>query len=191
MYNIDSFKERNNDMNKKIRVAASFTSAVMVISLLTACDSAYQDMDVMDVQSETAAVTDSSGDAAETDAKMDSDELDFTELYGDEVIELTVFSQLANYSGNMTGWFAELMKEKYNCEITIIPDLNGAFDLRTESGNPGDIIVFGNNGDQYRQAVENGLLLEWNEDDIAIEVSIYVRDISHPIMVNNRVGEGD
>lgn len=100
---------------------------------------------------------------------------DFSELYGDETIQLTVFSQLANYSGKLTGWFAEVMKREFNVEMTIIPDTQGTFDTRMEAGNLGDIVVFGSNGDQYQRAAKEGMLFDWNEDDILTEYGPYVK----------------
>ena len=76
----------------------------------------------------------------------------FSELYGDETIQLTAYSQLANYSGKLTGWFAKILKDKFNCEITIIPEADGAFDTRMEAGNLGDLVVFGSTGTNYQRA---------------------------------------
>ena len=85
---------------------------------------------------------------------------ELNELYGVEdgnPIQITCYSQLANYSGKLTGWFAEVLKREFNCEITIIPDSDGTFDTRMEAGNLGDIVVFGSNGDQYQRAATEGM----------------------------------
>ena len=100
---------------------------------------------------------------------------DFSELYGDDTIQLTVFSQLANYSGKLTGWFAEVMKREFNVEMTIIPDTQGTFDTRMEAGNLGDLVVFGSNGDDYQRAAKEGMLFDWNEDDILTEYGPYIK----------------
>ncbi|MGN1101092.1 MAG: extracellular solute-binding protein, partial [Huintestinicola sp.] len=90
----------------------------------------------------------------------------FAELYGEETIPLTIYSQTANYSGKLAGWFGKILKDKFNCEVTIIPDSDGAFDTRMESGSLGDIVIFGGDGDEYKRASEQGKLFDWNEDDI-------------------------
>jgi len=41
-------------------------------------------------------------------------------LNNEETINLTVFSQLANWSGAQTGWGATLLKDKFNIELNII-----------------------------------------------------------------------
>ena len=115
-----------------------------------------------------------SSDGSETDRPSADD---FADLYNTngEPIQLTVFSQLANYSGKLTGWFAEVMKREFNVEMTIIPDTNGMFDARMEAGNIADIVVFGSNGEQYQRAAKEGMLFDWNEDDILTDYGPYVK----------------
>lgn len=81
-------------------------------------------------------------------------------------INLTVYSQTANFSGIMGGWGAEILKEKFNVTFTIIDSPAGTFDTRMESGFLGDIIVFGSDGDEYKDAAEAGMLFDWMEDDL-------------------------
>jgi len=95
-------------------------------------------------------------------------------LNNEETINLTVFSQTANWSGAQTGWGATLLKDKFNIELTIIPDTNGAYQTRMESKDLGDIIVWGSNGDEYAAAVNQGLLFNWDEEDL---VETYGKDI--------------
>lgn len=84
----------------------------------------------------------------------------------EETIELVVFSQLANWSGAQEGWGATLLKDMFNIEITIIPDADGAYATRMESGDLGDIIAWGSNGDQYQDAVNKGMLFAWEDEDL-------------------------
>ena len=46
-------------------------------------------------------------------------------LNNEETINLTVFSQTANWSGAQGGWGATLLKDMFNVELTIIPDTDG------------------------------------------------------------------
>ncbi|MBR6345098.1 MAG: hypothetical protein IKR70_05120, partial [Lachnospiraceae bacterium] len=80
-----------------------------------------------------------------------------------EPITLTVFSQLANYSGEQTGWSADVLLEKFNVKLNIVPDLNGAYQTRMEAGDLGDIVVWGSDGSSYTNAIKAGLLYDWNE----------------------------
>lgn len=94
----------------------------------------------------------------------------------DDPITLTVFSQLANYSGEQTGWSAQILKEKFNVVLNIVPDVNGTYATRMESGDLGDIVVFGSNGEDYTNAIAAGLLYDWNEDDLLAEYGSYINE---------------
>lgn len=94
----------------------------------------------------------------------------------DEPITLTVYSQLANYSGEQIGWFGQVMLEKFNVKLNIVNDEDGVFVTRMESGHLGDIVIFGNDSDEYLQAIENGMLYDWNEDNLLDEYGPYIKE---------------
>lgn len=94
----------------------------------------------------------------------------------DEPITLTVYSQLANYSGEQIGWFAQVMKEKFNVVLNIVSDGDGVFVTRMESGNLGDIVIFGGDSTDYLQAIENGMLFDWNEDNLLENYGSYIKE---------------
>ncbi|MBQ8786379.1 MAG: extracellular solute-binding protein [Oscillospiraceae bacterium] len=169
------------------RIIAGLTSMVMLGSL-AGCGSSTVAPDVAP-QATTAAgdTTTAGGDAgaADTTAAPENAVPTLQELYGDETIQITVFSQLANYSGKLTGWFAEVMKREFNCEMTIIPDTDGMFDTRMESGDLGDIVVFGSNGDQYQRAVKEGMLYDLNEDDLLANYGSYMMENMPYALENN------
>ena len=91
-----------------------------------------------------------------------------------DTVTLDVYSQLANYSGLQTGWFADLMLAKFNVKINIIPDTGGAYQTRMEAGNLGDIVVWGDNTDKYSQACDKGMLLDWEEDGMLGKWAPYI-----------------
>ena len=92
----------------------------------------------------------------------------------DDTITLTVFSELANYSGEQVGWIAKILKEKFNVVLNIIPSTDGVYETRMESGSLGDIVVWGSDGENYTRALEAGLLYDWNEDDLLQEYGPYI-----------------
>lgn len=159
----------------------------------SADDSADSDADADESEAENDSETEAANDGEEV---RESDE-DFAELYGTtDPINITIYSQLANYSGELTGWFAELMKQKYNVVMTIIPDSDGTFDTRMESGDLGDIVVFGSTGNQYQRAAASGMLFDWNEDDILSDYGPYVKAhmpyaLENNANLNNSIGAGD
>ncbi len=92
----------------------------------------------------------------------------------DGPITLTVYSQLANYSGLQSGWSAPFLEDKFNIKLNIVPDLDGTYETRMASGNLGDIVVFGNNGDDYKNAIDKKMLLNWEEDDMLSDWAPYI-----------------
>lgn len=85
----------------------------------------------------------------------------YVDLEGDP-IRLEIYSQLANYNGLQTGWSATLLKDLFNVEVVIIPDQDGTYETRMAQGNLGDIVVWGANGEDYKQAVQKDMLLNWD-----------------------------
>lgn len=79
--------------------------------------------------------------------------------------QIDVYDQLANYSGTQQGWFGKIVKDKFNMELNIIPSPpdSGVYATRAASGSLGDMVVFGNNGNEYTDAIEAGLLRPWDD----------------------------
>lgn len=95
---------------------------------------------------------------------------------GDEDIVLDVYSQLANFSGEQTGWGADVLKEKVGVKINIIPNQNGVFETRMESGDLGDVVVWGADNTNYPLAVNADLLLDWEKDDLLSEYGSFIKE---------------
>ena len=94
----------------------------------------------------------------------------------DEPITITVFSELANWSGEQTGWSAQLLLEKFNVKLNIIPSTEGVYETRMEDGFLGDIVVFGSDGENYTRAVKAGMLYDWNYDNLLEEYGPYINE---------------
>lgn len=103
----------------------------------------------------------------------------------EEAVTLTVYTQLANYSGEQIGWFAQVIKEKFNIVLNIVNDGDGVFTTRMESGNLGDIIVFGNDAD-YQSAYEAGLLLDWEDDNLLVDYGSAIYENMQVALEKNR-----
>ena len=120
------------------RITASLMGAV-VLSTLVACG-------------ETSGEAGSSTAAGSSNGKYE------------ETITIDVYAGLANYMGMQDGWFAEIVKEKFNMELNIIaPNVAGngdtLYQTRTAAGDLGDLIIV-DKGEQYKELVEAGLLLD-------------------------------
>lgn len=90
---------------------------------------------------------------------------------GREEITLDVFSMLSNFSGEQTGWFAKVIKDKFNIKLNIIAsNLEGGGDTKfatmMASGNLGDLVIFGDDGQKYLDAIKAGMLVDWTKDGL-------------------------
>ena len=108
-----------------------------------------------------------------------------------ETIKLEVYSQLANYNGLQTGWSAALLKDLFNVEVVIIPDMDGTYETRMANGNLGDLVVWGANGEDYKQAIAKGMLLNWEEFDLGPTYAPYVFENYGDALATNRDVSGD
>ncbi len=174
---------------KTRRIIAGLMALTMAGSL-AGCGAATPDAGTAAVTTKAAAneTTAADNEAAEGDTEAttgDGGAASLSDLYGDETIQLNVYSQLANYSGKLTGWFAEVMKREFNVEMTIIPDTEGVFDTRMEAGNLGDLVIFGSNGSDYQRAAKEGMLFDWNEDDILTNYGSYIKENMSYAIDNN------
>lgn len=105
-------------------------------------------------------------------------------------VTLTVFSERANYSGEQVGWAAQVLKEKFNVTLNIIPNTGGAFSTRMSSGDLGDIVVFGSEED-YVTAAEAGLLFDWEEYGILDNYGSYIKENAPYALEKNRSMNSD
>ena len=106
-------------------------------------------------------------------------------------VRLDVYSQLANYSGLQGGWGAVMLKDMFNVEINIIPEQDGTYATRMEAGNLGDLVVWGANGDDYKNAVAKGMLLDWEQFDLGKTYAPYIMEHYTDALESNRVISGD
>lgn len=156
--------------------------ATAMVASLTACGSSNDTATTDSAATEEADDEEDAADEADVADAADAEESDedYEELLADiipeETVTLDVFDQLANYSGEQIGWFAQVMLEKFNVKLNIIQDADGVYETRMESGNLGDLVIWGNDSDEYLQAIDKGLLYDWNEDDLLDEYGPYIKE---------------
>lgn len=110
---------------------------------------------------------------------------------GNGLVTLEVYSQRANFEGIQGGWFAGIMKEKFGVQLNIIKENDNTYTARMESGNLGDIIIWGSDGENYKAAVEAGLLLDWNAGDLLQTEGKYMYDNLQLALDKNAKISGD
>lgn len=157
----------------------------MLLSLFAGCaqqSSAPTQPETAPKATESAAQTTAAAtNAAETTAAAanvaDTQKEPAVSARPDETVTLTIFSELANYSGEQVGWIAQMMKEKFNVVLNIVscPAGSGVYETRMESGFLGDIICWGSDGENYTRAIQAGLLYDWNYDDLLSDYGPYIK----------------
>ncbi len=83
----------------------------------------------------------------------------------EETIVVDVFDSGANYQGIQPGWFAKVVKDKFNMELNIIaPNVAGGgdtlYEIRSAAGNLGDLVISNGDTDSVQKMVDSGLLLD-------------------------------
>ena len=82
----------------------------------------------------------------------------------DETITIDVFDGLANYMGIQQGWFAKIVKDKFNMELNVIaPNVAGGgdtlYNTRVAAGDLGDLIIT-DKGEKLDELIDGGLVLD-------------------------------
>ena len=80
-----------------------------------------------------------------------------------KLMKIDVYDGLANYQGVAKGWFANIVKNKFNIEMNIVNSPDGGdtlFDTRTAAGNLGDIIISNSDDGRAKKLVKAGLLTD-------------------------------
>ncbi len=153
---------------KKAKKRIALISSIL-IGTLTACGTPTPT--VQEVKDSPSATVSPS-----QEAKDDYDTL-LADIIPKETVTLDVFDQLANYSGEQIGWFGQVMLEKFNVKLNIINDPQaGVYATRMEAGNLGDLVVWGDDKDDYIQAVDKGMLYDWNEDGLLEDYGPYIKE---------------
>lgn len=138
-----------------IRKTFSIAMAVLlIVSMAAACSSNNGG----NAKPTNAPASTNSTDPAATDAPATKEE-----------ITIDVFSMLSNFSGEQSGWFAKVVKDKFNIKMNIIAsNLEGGGDTKfatmMASGDLGDLVVFGDDGQKYLDAIKAGMLVDWTKD---------------------------
>ena len=141
------------------RVISAAAATAVATGMLTGCGSSSSSGE------STASAQDST--AAETAAAdtTSSDELTEGEKKYPEFITVDVYDDQANFQGTQSGWFAKIVKEKFNMELNIIaPNVAGGGDTiyqtRSANGNLGDLIFARADQGKLADMVSAGLILD-------------------------------
>ncbi len=146
-------------LNKIRKWGFTLVALLLVLSTLAACSSnKNNDSSPSPSQSSSTAAPGDSGSAS-------------PEAQNREPYTIDIFSMLSNFSGEQQGWFAKAVKDKFNLTLNIIAsNLEGGGDTKFSAmmaaGNLGDLVVFGDDGQKYQDAIKTGMLLDWTKNGL-------------------------
>ncbi len=105
--------------------------------------------------------------AASVTKAADAGEKTGAEKYS-KFITVDVFDGLANYQGIQSGWFAKIVKDKFNMELNIIaPNVSGGgmtlYQTRSAAGDLGDLVIYSADGGRLDEMVTAGLLTDMKD----------------------------
>lgn len=165
-YIVRKAQEREGIMKSK-KLVSLLCVVAMLATMLAGCGGTPQSSTgtTSDSGSNTAATTDS-GSAATADTAD-------TGAASGDAMTLEFFDVAANYQGVQTGWFAKVVKDRFNIELNIIaPQVAGdaIYQTRASSGNLGDILIL--ESGQFKECVEAGLVKDisseiWNYSNLS------------------------
>lgn len=147
--------------------------SVVIIFVMAACSKGNNTVKES-APASTAPASSSSPEASPSESASPAD----TGLDHSEPLKLTVFSTTANYAGPQIGWFAKAIKDKFNIELDIVASNLTGGDTKIAalmaSGDLGDIVVWGDDKNNYPNAIKGGLLLDLTKDGL---LDTYGKDI--------------
>lgn len=149
---------------KKVTKMVGFLlTAAMLSSLLAGCGGTPE-REMAKNSADTSALTQ---ETENEPSGGQEGELTGAEKYP-EFLTIEVFSSQSNYQGLQSGWFAKIVRDKFNMELNIIaPNVAGGGDTlyqtRSANGNLGDIILTNLDLNRLKDLVQAELVLDMTD----------------------------
>lgn len=157
---------------RKRRIISVLLCASMMASMLAGCGSKGN---------ETSTEAGSGSNGGSGDGKYE------------EFITVDVYDELANYQGMQSGWFAKVVKDRFNMELNIIArNVAGGGDTlyqtRSAAGDLGDLIIIDTSNGKLSDLVSSELIVDCTD---LMEGKDIVKNYSDAIEVMNSIVEED
>ena len=148
-------------MNGKLKkmLAMVTTVSMTAATVLTGCgsgaaSSAGSSSKTTDTTADTASVSGTSAAAAPA-------------ISHDKEMEFEIYDVASNFQGEQTGWFAKILKDKFNIKLNIVApqvagDASSVYQTRCASGNLGDIVILDNS--DMQDCIQAGLIADISKD---------------------------
>lgn len=94
-----------------------------------------------------------------------------------ETLVIEIYDVAANYQGMQSGWFAKVVKDRFNIELNIIaPQVAGdaIYQTRASTGNLGDIVLL--EAETFMECVQNGLVKDITNEILKCENLMVFKD---------------
>lgn len=142
-----------------VKLLSSLLALTLVGSLAAGCGQATP------AASSAPASTSASASASTSASASESAPATAVAKTYDKTITIDNFNSQANYQGVQSGWFAKVVKDKFNMEINIIaPNVAGGgdtlFQTRSAAGNLGDLVMIGSENGRLADTVKAGLMYD-------------------------------
>ena len=162
------------------KVIALLLSLTLIVACLTACGKSDGGSTNTGNDTNTTPAASNNTDT-NTDTKTDTK----TDTPATEKEELTIeiYDKAANYQGMQEGWFAQVVKERFNIKLNIIaPQVAGdaIYQTRVSTGNLGDIVILDQN--EFTDCLSQGLIREITNE---YKNSTYLKQYDNQIMTFN------
>lgn len=96
-----------------------------------------------------------------------------------KLMTVDVYDDLANFQGIQSGWYAKIIKDKFNMKLNIIaPNVSGGsttFDTRSAAGNLGDIIITSTQSGRPAKLIKSKLIADMTPYMSAIKGTNYIK----------------
>ncbi len=142
----------------KKKLLSVLLCVAMTASLLSGCGK-NNETSSADTTKETnnGSKEDSSGNSSDTGSSKYK-----------KFITVDVFDSQSNYQGIQSGWFAKVVKDKFNMELNIIaPNVAGGgetlYQTRSAAGDLGDLIFAGSDQGKLQDLVTAGLVMDMTD----------------------------
>lgn len=107
----------------------------------------------------------------------------------EDFIVVDVFDSQANFQGLQSGWFAKIVKDKFNMELNIIaPNVAGGgdtlYEIRSAAGDLGDLILVGGDNGRLRELVTAELIVDisgYLADKDIMQYETAIRELNDPV----------
>ena len=167
------------------KVIALLLSLVLVIGCLSACTSNDNNNNSTNTPGTDSNTTNNTNNTDNNQTQTDpgtSTTVDNSSSQK-ELLTIEIYDKAANYQGTQTGWFAQVVKERFNIELNIIaPQVAGdaIYQTRVSAGNLGDIVILDQN--EFTDCLAQGLI-----KDITNEYNNtkYLKEFDDQIMTFN------